>query len=54
MAEASEAPVYHRADLSPGQTLATPSVIQQLDSTTYLPFGEARVHATGAIVVDLP
>ncbi len=52
--EASAAPIYRRADLLPGQTLATPSVIQQLDSTTYLPFGEARVHATGAIVVDLP
>ena len=52
--EESAAPIYRRADLLPGQTLATPSVIQQLDSTTYLPFGEARVHATGAIVVDLP
>lgn len=52
--EASQVPIYHRADLLPGQTLSTPSVIQQLDSTTYLPFGEARVHETGAIVVDLP
>ena len=52
--EESKVPIYRRADLLPGQTLATPSVIQQLDSTTYLPFGEARVHATGAIVVDLP
>ncbi len=50
----SRVPVYRRSDLLPGQTLATPSVIQQLDSTTYLPFGEARVDATGAIVVDLP
>ncbi len=52
--EASSVPIYHREDLEPGQTLMTPSVIQQLDSTTYLPFGEVRVHATGAIVVDLP
>jgi N-methylhydantoinase A len=51
--QASTVPIYHRADLIPGQTLATPSVIQQLDSTTYLPFGEARVHSTGSIVVDL-
>ncbi len=50
---ASTVPVYRRADLVAGQTLATPSVIQQLDSTTYLPFGEARVHSTGSIVVDL-
>jgi N-methylhydantoinase A len=52
--EASKVPIFQRADLLPGQTVATPSVIQQLDSTTYLPFGEARVDATGAIVVDLP
>ena len=52
--EDSKVPIYSRDDLLPGQTLPTPSVIQQLDSTTYLPFGEARVHATGAIVVDLP
>ena len=52
--EAAEVPVYHRADLVPGHTLATPCVIQQLDSTAYLPFGEARVHSTGSIVVDLP
>ena len=52
--EEASVPIYRRADLQPGQTLATPSVIQQLDSTTYLPFGEARVHGTGAIVVDLP
>jgi len=52
--EASSVPIYHREDLEPGQTVMTPSVIQQLDSTTYLPFGEVRVHDTGAIVVDLP
>ncbi len=52
--ESAVVPIYYRADLLPGHTLSTPSVIQQLDSTTYLPFGEARVHATGAIVVDLP
>ncbi|MCQ3803240.1 MAG: hydantoinase/oxoprolinase family protein [bacterium] len=52
--EESKVPIYRRTDLLPGQTLATPSVIQQLDSTTYLPFGEARVHATGSLVVDLP
>ena len=52
--EASSVPIFHRQDLEPGQTVPTPSVIQQLDSTTYLPFGEVRVHATGAIVVDLP
>ena len=51
--EASRVPIYHRDDLAPGQTVSTPSVIQQVDSTTYLPFGEARVHGTGAIVVDL-
>ncbi len=51
--EAAKVPIYHRDDLISGQTLATPSVIQQLDSTTYLPFGEARVHSTGSIVVDL-
>ncbi|MYA39603.1 MAG: hydantoinase/oxoprolinase family protein [Acidimicrobiia bacterium] len=52
--EAEMTPIYHREDLEPGQRVATPSVIQQLDSTTYLPFGEVRVHNTGAIVVDLP
>ena len=52
--EAEMTPIYHREDLEPGQRVATPSVIQQLDSTTYLPFGEVRVHDTGAIVVDLP
>ncbi len=52
--KADKVPIYHRSDLLPGQTLRTPSVIQQLDSTTYLPFGEARVHSTGSIVVDLP
>ncbi len=52
--QAEVVPIYHRADLRPGQTVATPCIIQQLDSTTYLPFGEARVHATGSIVVDLP
>ena len=52
--KAGKVPIYHRSDLLPGQTLRTPSVIQQLDSTTYLPFGEARVHSTGSIVVDLP
>ena len=51
--QASTVPVYHRADLLPGHTLPTPSLIQQLDSTTYLPFGDARVHSTGSIVVDL-
>lgn len=50
----STIPVYHRDDLSPGQRLVTPSIVQQLDSTTYLPFGEARVHSTGSILVDLP
>ena len=52
--QAEVVPIYHRADLRPGQTVATPCIIQQLDSTTYLPFGEARVHTTGSIVVDLP
>jgi len=47
-------PIYHREDLRPGHTVDTPCIIQQLDSTTYLPLGEARVHATGSIVVDLP
>ena len=51
--ESSRIPIYHRADLRPGQTLSTPSIVQQMDSTTYLPFGQARVHSTGAIVVDL-
>ena len=52
--EAASVPIFHRQDLEPGQTVPTPSVIQQLDSTTYLPFGEVRVHDTGAIVVHLP
>lgn len=52
--QAEVVPIYHRADLRPGQTVVTPCIIQQLDSTTYLPFGEARVHTTGSIVVDLP
>ena len=47
-------PIYHREDLRPGHTVDTPCIIQQLDSTTYLPLGEARVHATGSIVVELP
>lgn len=52
--QAAAVPVYHREDLRPGHTVATPCIVQQLDSTTYLPFGEARVHPTGSIVVDLP
>ncbi len=51
--EVANVPVYRRTDLVPGHTLATPSIIQQLDSTTYLPFGTAWVHSTGSIVVDL-
>jgi N-methylhydantoinase A len=47
-------PVYHRDDLEPGHRLITPSIVQQLDSTAYLPFGKAVVDVTGSIVVDLP
>ena len=50
----SMVPIYHREDLRSGQRLETPSVVQQVDSTTYLPFGDAHVDATGSIVVDLP
>ena len=47
-------PVYHRDDLEPGHRLITPAIVQQLDSTAYLPFGKAVVDVTGSIVVDLP
>ena len=51
--ESSVVPVYHRDDLLPGHRLITPSIVQQLDSTAYLPFGKAEVDVTRSIVVDL-
>jgi N-methylhydantoinase A/oxoprolinase/acetone carboxylase beta subunit len=51
--ESSVIPVYHREDLRPGHRLVTPSIVQQIDSTAYLPFGKAKVDVTGSIVVDL-
>ena len=49
-----EAPVYRRLDLAPGQTLAGPAIIEQMDCTTPIFPGDLlRVDDWGNLVIDL-
>ena len=52
--EAVEAALYDRASLQPGQTIAGPAVIDQLDSTTLVyPGDTARVDHAHNIIIEL-
>ncbi len=49
-----EVPVYERATLPSGATIAGPAIVTELDSTTWLDDGsEAMVHPSGALVVTV-
>ena len=49
-----DTPVYDRAKLLPGQTLAGPAVIEQLDATTVLgPGDHCQVDGAGNLIVEL-
>jgi N-methylhydantoinase A len=49
-----EALVYRRDTLPAGHRVTGPSVIQQADSTTWLPsYAGAEVHPSGALVVTI-
>jgi N-methylhydantoinase A len=51
---AEDTPVYDRAALMPGDTIAGPAVIEQLDSTTLLfPGDRATVDAYLNLIVEL-
>jgi N-methylhydantoinase A len=48
-------PVYERASLAPGQRLAGPAVIEQLDATTLIfPGARATVDAARNLLIELP
>lgn len=50
--EWAEAAVANRADLQPGDVVNGPAIIEEPDSTTYVPGGfQAEVHATYCLVV---
>jgi N-methylhydantoinase A len=52
--EALATPVYQRANLLPGQALAGPAVIEQLDATTLLfPGDRATVDAGRNVLIEL-
>ena len=47
--------VWDRADLAPGQAIAGPAIIDQLDATTPIyPGDRARIDAAGNLVIALP
>jgi len=49
-----DTPVYDRAKLLPGQTLAGPAVIEQLDATTVLgPGDQCAIDRVGNLIVEL-
>ncbi len=49
-----DTPIYDRAKLLPGQSLAGPAVIEQLDATTVLgPGDKCHVDDTGNLIVEL-
>ncbi len=54
-ADAAEpTPVYHRAELRPGQALVGPAVIEQLDATTLIyPGDRATIDAAGNLIIEL-
>ena len=50
-----DAPVYRRPSLAPGQVVAGPVVIEELDSTTLVLAGQQlRVDASGSLLVSTP
>ena len=54
-AERHETPILRRESLGPGDTLAGPALIEQLDTTTVLPPGfRATVDDVGNLTIDVP
>ena len=52
--EAIDTPVYLRTQLSPGQTIEGPAIVEQLDTTTPIyPGDRARVDAAGTLLIEL-
>jgi N-methylhydantoinase A len=51
---AVDTPVYARAQLSPGQTVEGPAIVEQLDTTIPIyPGDRARVDAAGTLLIEL-
>jgi N-methylhydantoinase A len=49
-----ETPIYERARLAPGQRIAGPAVIEQMDATTLLhPGDRLAVDAVGNLIVEV-
>ncbi len=49
-----DTPLYARDRLRPGQRIAGPAILEQMDSTTALPPGQAaEVHASGTLIVTV-
>jgi N-methylhydantoinase A len=49
-----DAPIYRRSALAPGQDIAGPAIIEQMDSTTPLhPGTHCRVDALGNLLITL-